>query len=60
MPGYEYGPQHAVVYVEGLYVDWTARQFDPQAAVPTITTSGPEQSLGGREEGSWVVLGIDP
>jgi hypothetical protein len=30
---------HYVVRVGSVYVDWTARQFDPQAPVPFVTTS---------------------
>jgi hypothetical protein len=30
---------HYVVRVGSVYVDWTARQFDPEAPVPLVTTS---------------------
>lgn len=38
------GRIHAVVLVAGLLVDWTARQFDPSADFPAITT--PRERFG--------------
>lgn len=31
---------HYVVEVAGRWFDWTARQFDPDAAFPTVTEAG--------------------
>jgi hypothetical protein len=45
------GRIHAVVLVAGKLVDWTARQFDPSADFPAITT--PRERFGWKRMLPW-------